>query len=638
MEFIGSMTTSEELSGKAERRESLEELTDIVAAQLLKTIKNPEELLAKIDAAVLTIADANPVEELVELARFLCLSFYRFLHKMDTAPPAEYNKYVRRLKTIERVVKRYYASVLGVPTDFTISTDVVKSVDVKSLCEKPGNVLKKVAAIGIKIGYGSGRGRPRAAMAVDVEKLRKILRERIADEKVVVKTKATNASDVIYIAGHDTSYWPIELGETVLSQLAKVPLCSRLYVLAGIKYLTWREARGITVRAEHDIVPQPEKLAELKSEEAICKGYIITPEMIEQTEKRAERMVEAGTNIIEYSLIEDAILNPTRRLENGPPPTPPKPILHDGRLYPYEHKLADYAGGYGDWHSKLVRISIYRFSNIVRAVIGDPRLRIVGVVKRARAPYIHPLIVWLLFKNKMISEEKFWEYIGKDIYERWEVTRLLSKLFEVRPLPKGYTYRTFGVIRRYWVMDEEVMRAFVRSADSLEKEYDQHFWLHEVVFSIKQEYGTGLKGYLDAKGIEAGSDETLAYVYANASVALTYIVPPDIALTEHVLLPRFEVLVPPLKDRKSINTVREALNSLAIPIVKLNNRVLYGYEIANISEDMADRKVINFLVIPYHIYQADQYARVYDNELRERYVSELISAVVKIIKEEQTAI
>ncbi|MCD6369702.1 MAG: hypothetical protein J7L38_07920, partial [Thermoproteales archaeon] len=370
----------------------------------------------------------------------------------------------------------------------------------------------------------------------------------------------------------------------------------------------------------------------------IYRGYIITPEMIEQSEERAERLAEAGINIIEYSLIEDAILNPSRRLENGPPPVPPRPILHDGRLYPYEHKLGDYEKGYGDWHSKLVRISVYRFSNIVRAVIGDPRLRIVGVVKRARAPYLHPLIVWLLFKNKKFeNEEKFWEYIDKNIYERWEVTRMLSKLFELRPPPEGYTYRTFGLIRRYWAMDEEVMRAFVRSADTLEKEYDQNFWLYEAVFSITQEYGLGLKGYLEAKGVEAGADETLAYVYANASVALTYIVPPDIALTENVLLPRFEVLVPPLKSVKSVDVIREELNSLAIPTIKLN-RVLYGYQVADVSEDMVDRKIISLLVVPHHIYQADQYARFYDGELRERYVNELIGAVLKIMKEERIAI
>lgn len=632
LEFIGRMETSEEFSGKIELEE--ESLEETVAGYIIHSIEEQRQIMNDITANWKMIASADPRKELVELARFLCISLYKTLEAIDLYidDPKKRSIYEKRLKLIRQIVDRYYASVLGVPVDYRISMDIALTHDVEKLCSEPGEILRGVAAIGIKLVPGTGRMEPRAVMAVDLKKLEAILRKRIVDDTLVVEIPVMDPKEIIYVSGHDTSSWTVNINTAGLTQILRIPaVADEMYLLAGIRVDTWPDVRGREVRVQREITPRPESIGELKMREAVTRGYLIPPHIIEETEGRVQRLKEAAMNIIEYSLIEDALRGGSTRTsfdaDKGPPPLPPRPIIHDGRLFPYEHRLDDFAGGYGSWHSRLVRISIYSFSRIIREVVGDPRLMILGVVKRAQAPYIHPLVVWLLYRE---DEDKFWKFINRTSLERWEATILLSRAAE--NAPHGSSVRTFGLLRHYWSMDAKLMDAFVYSARNTDEEFDPTFWLQRA--KIPGELEPGLKDYLEVRGVERGADEVLAYVLANATVALTYVFPPGInprsLVGSEVLLPRYELLVPPPRDEYLKYRINDALNSLAIPQIYIGRSKLFGYEILGI-EDIDKRH--NKLIVPLHISLADEYARHYDAVLKEMYLNSLILAIAKLLRE-----
>ncbi len=666
-EFLGRMETSEEVSGKVELKEA--DYTEQVAMYILKRLKEQPRLLRIIEEHATEIADRNPIEEIIKLVDFLCKCTY----SSDIVKDEQ--RYWKIIRKIERITRRWLGSVLGIPiTD--LNPRILGKYSPDILCGKAGEeILGKIAAIGIGIRSGIGVSGPTAIFAYNKERLKYYLMMRIVDDKVVVETDVCKPEEFIYISGHDTSYWPV----IIRLPEGGVPASTRLYILSGIRYSTWFVSRGMQIRYVAEIAPHPSSLAYYNRRDAIEQGFLITQDVIEESEEKESRLVEASMNILEYQIIINTITGFTlgRTLKIGGPDVegvgnpipPPRPIFHDGRLFPYEHKLGDYVGGYGDWHSRLVRLSISKFRDIVRHVVGDEDLRIVGVVKRGRAPTIHPLIIWILRDLKAFNnDDEFWTLITRWLYERFEVTYLFKGVLKKRKLPSNKTLRTVGVIRRYWAMDDEFMRAYTDKefgGKSLFDEYDERFWLEKPVFcreQMREDEEKGLRGYLQLRGIEGNADKTLAYVLANASIALTYVLPPrenfNIELDNDAIefaMPRYEVLVRPLPiavrnkgllmnltEESSSNVeniiseyrkyVREVLKELAIPRIprKGPEPVLFKYDIAEVYENLGDDTWNIFMPIPLHIKRADEFAKRYDEELRELYKNELFKALKQI--------
>ncbi len=669
-EFIGKRGSSEEISGRIELKEA--DYTEQVAAHILRILRGQPEILKKVEEHALEIAECNPVNETLELVHFLCKSLYS---QEITANSKMYQKVIRQ---VEKLVKRWLGSVLGVPFVYLNPKKVLAEHDKESLCGSADeDLLGKVAAIGIGVRSGIGVRGPTAVLAYNEKRLRQYLETRFTDDKLIIEIDIVNPDRMVYISGHDTSYWPIKLSLPIEG----VPSFTEVYILSGVRYSTWLVSRGTEVHYVAEVAPDPSSLAQLRHRDAVEHGYLITPDIIEESEERVSRIVEAAMNILEYQLMLNSIMGAvsggTLRLESSGfsgydlerPMPPPKPIFHDGRLFPYEHKLADYVGGYGDWHSRLVRISVSRFRDIIRHVMGssteEPDLLIVGVVKRGRAPTIHSLIIWALRKLKAIDDKAFWDKITQWLYERYEVTALFRGIVTKRRL-KDKTLRTVGVIRRYWAMDEELMKAYTDyeyGAKSIWDEYSEEFWLNEPVFDrtqIREGEERGLRGYLSIRGVEANADKTLAYVLANATIVLTYILPPPkyFAIEKsgneiEFALPRYEVLIHPLsvfsKDLSKEEGLAEAvksyrayvnkvINSLALPRIPergLGVR-LFAYEITGIEESLGNEVWTIQTIVPLHIHQADEFSKRYDEQLRTLYTHELFIAIKRIMEASQT--
>ena len=240
-------------------------------------------------------------------------------------------------------------------------------------------------------------------------------------------------------------------------------------------------------------------------------------------------------------------------------------------------------------------------------------------------------------KNGLIDEEIFLRMATKSLFERLEASVLLFTLYKKDPPPPGYTYRTFGMIRRFWSMDLNIMRAYVMSAESLKDEYNIDFWLLKCIFGSPDIYGYGLRGYLEEHGIESGADEILSFVLANASVAMTYILPPGIKPTDdllyqRILLPRIEVLVPPPANTSIISEIKKKLDFLAIPTIEEKGGILYGYQHEAVTEKIGEQRHLILMILPHHIVMSDEYAKKYDEQLRMRYYTEILHAIANFAR------
>jgi len=652
--FIKEMHTSAEVSEKLELKES--ETTEMIAEYIEDKLLKQPMLLKYIEEEALNIGKEDPVEVAISLIDYLCRATYEGVRGI---------KHTEILDVADAVVRKYFAFVLGVPTKLNLSRKKIKGYSIEDLCGRASQLLGPIAAIGIGSRAISGVGTEKV-IAYDRENLRKYLRWRFLSDKIVSEIPISRRDEIIYISGHDTSFWPIVLDPSFFSGELHLPISTELYILAGIRFSTWRETRGNEIYAVAEVEPHPSDFPYLHSREAITRGYLVTPEMIEESEG-SRRIVEAAMNLLEYNILNSALTSSSfgRRLtlyssheegkdESSRPLTYPRPLFHDGRLFPYEHKLSDYVGGYGGWHPKIVRLSIKAFSDVVRSVVGDKRVLVVGVIKQPRAPYLHPLIIWLLRKLGRINEEEFWRTLKIFIYDRFEVAALLRGLSKKRPPRPGYTYATVPVMRRYWAMDESIMRAYVMTKDVKDNdEYYEEFWLRKPIFSADQLTGEeepGLRGYLRSRGIGGNADEVLSYVLANATAILTYVLPPENSIKIDarirgltLVIPRYEILVQPPRLYgfdlgKYREYIRSVLSGVALPnILEGYGRYLFRYEITTGGDERRHRRVATITVLPYHVVKADEYSKKYDSTLREMYFNELLQAIARVVREGRKA-
>ena len=652
IEFLGPSVSGGEVSERVELRET--DYTERVAKYLLDLMRKQPRILKLIEEFAPLLASMDPVEEAVELMKYLCESFYRNSDEV---------KRRRILFSVSRLIRQWYASVLGVPV-VQLNPNVLKDHEISELCGNAGKILGKVAAIGISIGSAAGHRHPTSVIAYDEKRLRKYLQQRIIGRKMVEEVPVVNGEKLIYVSGHDTSYWPISIRTPTMPGYLS---SARMYILSGISYSTWIETHSHSIRYVAEVQPSPARLAELRRDEAIRAGYLVTPEMIEESEQSEKRLVEAAMNTLEYTIMSNEITGTrtgTKIAESGyswspieeRPAAPPAPILHDGRLFPYEHKLGDYAGGYGDYHAFLVRLSIARFGDIVRYIMGDEDLTIIGVVKRPRSPTLHPLLIWGLRKAKektKMTDDEFWENVSRWLYERHEIVALFRGLYNKWQLRPNTTFRTAIILRRYWAADTTFMEAFTDpeyGADEIKDEYSKGFWLEKPVFSRRQLEvgGRGLRGYLRYRGVEARAEEVLAYVLANATVALYYILPPTLNILEtgknyvEVGLPRYELLVRPISlygfdVKRYSDYIKRVINGTILSRTPTSPSAikLFDYEPHEVPEDLSGGHWAVITIVPHHIKRADEYSKQYDNLLRSAYLNELKRAMDRIIALEE---
>ena len=202
-------------------------------------------------------------------------------------------------------------------------------------------------------------------------------------------------------------------------------------------------------------------------------------------------------------------------------------------------------------------------------------------------------------------------------------------------------------------MDETFMRAYVNKrygAKDMRDEYKEDFWLKEAVFDLEQIENDkrGLQGYLELRGIERNADKTLSYVLANATIVLTYIMPPGFEIREtgediEFTMPRYEILIKPIQQAETIKYrkyVREMISNLALPSVPEDSSEvkLFGYEIYELKGGLEGDLWKTYTIVPFHISQADEFSRNYDEQLRTLYMHELFEAIRRLLQSSEGGI
>lgn len=655
--------TSEEASAEVEAHEETERLSKTIAGQIARRLKETGKLSFLVRRHAGDLANKDPIELTIGLVRSLCRGFYE-----TTQDP---HRYVVVVEVSKYVVWRWLASVLGVPVlalrkgharkvkEWLRVQGVPEENAVNVLCGKAEEILDLIASPATAAAFGveqEAGGEGHSFFMYSEARLKRVLARRIVDDRLVVEAEVAPSREVVYVAGHDTSSWPILIHPEIVLGYPGPP--EEVYVLAGVIYKTWRAARGNRTYHVSEVVPHPRSLGELDRTDAIDRGFIVTPDMLEEAGRGGRRVVEAAMNVLEYSIISEELTarpGPRGLVIDGDytekPSFEPRPIYHDGRLFPYEHRIDDYAGGYGEAHTRLVRAGFARFRSILRAVASDERVVIVGVVKRPYSPTVYPLILYGLREAGAIDDWELWRLLQLGAaLERYIVADLLTAVYEVRreQLGSGKILRTVAIVRRLWAMDDKLMRAFTDrtyGARSLDDESQESFWLEKAVVEKEQldedvDCGTGIRGYLCMKGINGGPyDDILAYVLANASAAVTYVLPPpnDVVdlnylkkVRERLALPRYEVLVPPPRSA-DLERYREGVRQRLARAVLPRIPGLADYDVPEIIDEKWGRPFKFLTLVPRHIFMADAYVKKFDAMLRDAYYSRLLEQLKRIL-------
>ncbi|MDK2464714.1 MAG: hypothetical protein QI223_08090 [Candidatus Korarchaeota archaeon] len=575
------------------------------------------------------IAGADPVEVLVEMASWLAERFHRCVRRWGSADPARRGALEDELQRIEALVRRYYGNVLSVPlwTRRVDPEELEAAGDLRDLRELPWD--SRVAPIGIRLGRGA-----QGYLAVHRGLLRDHLTRVILGRSVAEERPLADPEEIWYVTGHDTSFWPIRLVETAGGLLPRY-MRAELYVLAGIIYRTWRvdgrSSREPGVRAVWDVIPEPAELPSMGSRTALARGYVLTPDLLDVIpEPLVRKTVEAQMNVLEYNLARDlltpgAVVGSPDRLA---PITPPNVLLHDGRLAPYEHKLDDLT--YHPPHGTIVRRALAGFLSLIDAVERSG-VTMVGVVKRPGIVSILPVILWVLRDLGELSDKDLLRLALNPRLEQRLAAALFRGLRRSRGSRPGVTRRTFAVVRSLWAMDGKTLAACAEYARDHRDPYREDFWLDVPRFPGETQERPGIRGLAEERGLEYGAEEIISRALARTRVAVFYYDPPVRNLTGEVVLPRFEVLLPPSARREAwIRRVDSALLPTTPPGP---NRVrLLGYEL-RIIDDGSEGGRMEVLILPDHVHLADEYARYYDRQLRAGFSRVLQEAVARILRE-----
>ena len=598
-----------------------------LAKSLISEMNKTEEFLEMVRDNAEAISEEDPVSALTGMTLWLQEEYNKLVYRYDTLAGRERTEASKDLEGIKRLILLYLGSVLSVPI-LRGRTDLFEGEE----SGDPEEVLCRSRTSPIALitpSRSAGEGM-RGGMIVCRSLLPEILRRSIIGRRVVEERPLVRTRNIVYVSGQDTSYWPIRV-EEIASSIGRSYEGPPLYLFAGILYRTWRSGRVIgpngrtEVLNSWSIVPKPAELPVMSSRTAVSEGYVLPPNLLGLVpEGMIKKTAEAQMNVLEYNIMLQLLRPGSLDVMEymSPPFKPPDIIFHDGRLYPYEHKLDDFSYYYP--HGNIVRRSVSLFWEIVqKADHYRRRTSIVGVVKRVGVPSVLPVIAWILYRRGKIDRRTFLWAATRPYLEQRAVSALFSGLMKgYGGLPEGRTFRTFAVVRSLWSMDDKLLLAAARSATDPEDVEDPNFWLERASIGGSQ----GLREYAEREGLPSGSEEILADALAKSKVAIFYYCPPVKKLRDEISIPRTEVLLP-YSDRDAWEKKVDSVLVDSTPPDPRGVRLI-GYELYPVDSEKSER----YLILPDHVYQAHHYSRIYDADLRGRYLNYLVQMVARILR------
>jgi len=623
----GEITREYEFKQFEELQQILEEAVQPLAKDLAELATKSANITYEVANIASELATENPIDLFVDFILWLKDRFEYYAEaalSKDSSIKAKKERVraLARLRIIRALVEKLYGSTLGVPIEIT-----------------GGKLTSKTfAAIRIRM-KDNPHDRSELQFELNEQLLREILKRRIPDETVIVYEEGNHLNKgYALIIGQDTSVHELELSRDLKVPLNIPIVLPEFYVLAGIRYATWSDREGRIFQLEneegtpYEIIPEPEDLSKMDRDEALRRGYVLTPDILNLVPEGMRRhTVEAQMNVLEYNMVLDSLKPHSMpfREERKVPPKPPEVLFFDGRLFPYEYKLDDAA--YTWPHGEFVRAAMGLFYEVIQTVTVFWRdTIIVGVVKRSGSLQIAPIILWYMLKKGLINEDDFWRLLS--INEQELVSLLLAALRR-----EDKFVRTFIVIKRVWPADERLMSAFIRSAKSIDDEDREEFWNRELKLSTTSKTVKGVEKYFEEKGVDIWGAEIYSRVLASAAVASFYALPPGANILDNGLLiavvPRLEVLLPlPYASserwKERLELAREAAKRVLV-----RESPLLSYSFYELYDEVFTIPSVSGLIVPRHIELADRYAREFAHHIKGMYRTYMLASIIKWLKE-----
>ncbi|MEM2169958.1 MAG: hypothetical protein QXO15_08620 [Nitrososphaerota archaeon] len=299
-------------------------------------------------------------------------------------------------------------------------------------------------------------GEVREMKILNNESLELLLRKRVIDERVIV--------DYQPLVGN--AFTGIDSSITEVRPLFEPPLPPfNLIVSITIDMSSSGGEPEIIVKPSPDEVAM-ERIGNLEKE-----GYVVPgSELLYFDDYYIKRIEEALMQRLQYRAALDSLkqCNPNK-------PSPNVSFM-DGRIWPTEHKVADIFAP----HRKYVISALSDFHNLVR-YLDDTNTSVVGVVKRGHLGFLWYLVFWYAYKIKIIDERIF--VMEPRLYESLEnkdgtIALWLLMLYYARTHRFA---RLFAVRRKFYAMDDEVVRLFLnvalkRGGSIVDLEEEPAFW------------------------------------------------------------------------------------------------------------------------------------------------------------------
>ncbi len=525
--------TREDVGAKIELETEGEEPT--IAEGVLRILKGMEKDIDDIINRIAgEIINVNPRELFLRMLRGYKKLFEKYAREFaNTTAAKKREKLLDRMNEIAKRIEVIYGRVLGIP-----------------ICMRKREGMVGVEAIRIRVPTPSDNY---YAFEIREDLVAEYLKRRIPDDTFIVFVTPKVAERYVYI-GLDSSTVTVEVF---------VPRISQRSVDLIINAAVSTKLKGGEVPGPPDIHPKPETVSEMTTKDAEKQGYIISPYTYYSLPERFRmRLREAQMNVLEHGLALELM----KEL--------PDIIYLDGRIFPYEHTLDDYALAP---HRDTVRRSIRIFRDLLDATESRKRVsKLVGVVKRGALGYLWPLIQWFAYEKGYIGEDDLfaaWQQLERVFFDGYIALKLLNAVRKYAGDDEKVP-RTFAVIRRFYAMDDRLRSWFGRCANSIEKEDSDEFWQYELDIGGVRSRKTGIAGYIE----EWGGDEKDGWIYsqvcAMAATAMFYFLPPtrseinwEALERSHglVALPRFELLVPySLLHSNDRKTISEYLNGAIV--------------------------------------------------------------------------
>lgn len=446
------------------------------------------------------------------------------------------------IESIERLLDLYNKIILRHKhsTNLEERSDLVKK---RMLLEDAMRDITSYVGIpiepsGITINFGKERGE-----IVDKDLIIALLKANVFGDNIIMQfepSKGFSAKNPIVTVGIDGTQFEISAGYVLgraTFALGSIAYTAPIYINAAVA--SWLEALE-DKDAIHDPRPTPEEWAEYTHHKAISEGLILTPgELARYSESIWKRAAEAAMNAVEYRKARETIRPPKGVLGRLPNPEPSIVTL-DGRLFPYEHVVDDYMHD----HHEQVKAAIQEFNALVafNDAYNDhrnPTTLYCGLVKRSPYQSFKILLACWMLKENLLSEEEFWKILSHscnmpDGWLLWKIFSLMREMLDGNNMLISFQVkRPFASMVRGEPLKDLLEGVRGRDVnDRVEALKDQSRW-SEV-----------LEKYAERKNKPMIDVKPYAVICAKGHILTFFCDVPYLSKFEHIVLPRFEVLVP----------------------------------------------------------------------------------------------